>query len=70
VLEYGPNNQPVYWYDDDSGTQFQVTPLRTYQSSRGGYCREYQTYVIIDGREEQAYGTACRQPDGAWAIGS
>jgi surface antigen len=70
VLEYGPNDQPVYWSDNDSGVQYQVTPLRTYQSGNGRYCREYQTYVMIDGREEQAYGTACRQPDGAWSIGS
>jgi surface antigen len=64
VLEYAPSNQPVYWESD--GAQYQVTPLRTYQNGSGEYCREYQTYVYIDGREEQAYGTACRQPDGAW----
>lgn len=64
VLEYAPSNQPVYWESD--GGQYQVTPLRTYRASSGEYCREYQTYVYIDGREEQAYGTACRQPDGAW----
>tara|TARA_R110000868_G_scaffold91999_3_gene254940 strand:+ start:5118 stop:5693 length:576 start_codon:yes stop_codon:yes gene_type:complete len=64
VLEYAPSNQPVYWESD--GGQYQVTPMRTYQSNSGEYCREYQTYIYIDGREEQAYGTACRQPDGAW----
>jgi surface antigen len=64
VLEYAPSNQPVYWESD--GAQYQVTPLRTYQNGSGEYCREYQTYVYIDGREQQAYGTACRQPDGAW----
>ncbi|MFZ3034188.1 MAG: hypothetical protein WA138_09255 [Parvibaculum sp.] len=64
VLEYVPSNQPVYWEGD--GAQYQVTPLRTYQANSGEYCREYQTYVYIDGREEEAYGTACRQPDGAW----
>ena len=64
VLEYAPSNQPVYW--ESGGAQYQVTPLRTYQNGSGEYCREYQTYVYIDGREQQAYGTACRQPDGAW----
>ena len=29
-------------------------------------CREYQTTVIIDGREQRAYGTACLMPDGSW----
>lgn len=64
VLEYAPSNQPVYW--ESEGAQYQVTPLRTYQSGSGEYCREYQTYIYIDGQEQQAYGTACRQPDGAW----
>jgi hypothetical protein len=32
------------------------------------YCREFQKQIIIDGRTEQAYGVACRQPDGTWKI--
>jgi surface antigen len=64
VLEYAPSNQPVYWEGD--GAQYQVTPMRTYQNGSGEYCREYQSYIYIDGQEQQAYGTACRQPDGAW----
>ncbi len=45
-----------------------MTPLRTYEPEPGRYCREYQTVVTIGGRAEQAYGTACRQPDGSWQI--
>lgn len=33
-----------------------------------GYCREYQQKVIIGGREVEAYGIACREPDGSWRI--
>ena len=32
------------------------------------HCREYTKNVSINGRLEQAYGTACRQPDGSWEI--
>jgi hypothetical protein len=32
------------------------------------YCREFQTTVVIDGRPERAFGTACLQPDGSWAV--
>lgn len=32
------------------------------------YCREYQTEITIAGKRQQAYGTACRKPDGAWQI--
>ena len=31
--------------------------------------REYQTKVIIGGRQVDAYGTACLQPDGSWRRG-
>jgi surface antigen len=29
-------------------------------------CREVQRTVTIDGKEQQATATACRQPDGSW----
>jgi hypothetical protein len=29
-------------------------------------CREYQTTITIGGKDEKAYGRACRQPDGTW----
>lgn len=31
--------------------------------------REYQMKVIVGGREADAYGTACLQPDGSWHRG-
>lgn len=31
--------------------------------------REYQSVVIIGGQEQEAYGTACLQPDGSWLRG-
>ncbi len=31
--------------------------------------REYQMTVIVGGKEAQAYGTACLQPDGSWYRG-
>lgn len=64
VLEYVPNDQPIYW--EGNGAQYQVTPRRTYRGADGLYCREYQTSIYIDGYPQEAYGTACRQPDGSW----
>jgi surface antigen len=43
-------------------------PVRTYQAAQGQHCREYQQTVTIGGQPQQAYGTACRQPDGSWLI--
>jgi hypothetical protein len=34
------------------------------------YCREYSRNVVIGGQEQEAYGTACRGPDGQWRIQS
>ncbi len=56
------------WRNPDSGHYGSVTPTRTYQRQNGTYCREFTQSVTIDGQSEQAYGTACRQPDTTWKI--
>lgn len=62
------SGQPTRWSNPDSGNYGYVEPGRSYQTARGGYCREYSQTVYIGGRPESAYGTACRQPDGSWQI--
>lgn len=42
-----------------------VVAPRERSENRTG-CREYQTTVVINGREERAYGTACPNQDGSW----
>ncbi len=66
-----PVGQQIAWNNPQTGRSGTVTPVRegTYQAT-GQYCREYQTTVKIGGREERAYGIACRQPDGSWQTGS
>lgn len=56
----GPNGQPV---------TYTVRPTKNYTSDHR-YCREYQTTVTVGGKVQQAYGRACRQPDGSWKIQS
>lgn len=41
------------------------TPAQAFSED---YCREYTRTVWIGGREQEAYGTACLQPDGAWKV--
>lgn len=53
------------WRNPDTGSEYNVTPTRTYESS-GAPCREYTVDAVIGGRTEQVYGTACRQADGSW----
>jgi len=68
TLETLPSNQTSTWVNPDTGNRGAVTPTRTYQAPDGRYCREYQQTVIVGGQQQQAYGTACRQPDGSWQI--
>ena len=68
AMESTPTGKPVAWQNPDSGHSGTVTPTKTYQSANGTYCRDYQATVLIDGKQERATGTACRQPDGNWQI--
>ena len=56
------------WKNPDSGNQGTVTPKKTYRKADGTYCREFQQTITVGGRTEEAYGTACRQPDGSWKL--
>lgn len=68
ALEYTRTNQATGWRNPDTGNYGSVMPVETYQTSAGQYCREYLQTVVIGGQQQQAYGTACRQPDGSWKI--
>ena len=48
-----------------------VTPEQhayTASDEKPEYCREYTKEVVVDGKEQVAFGTACRQQDGRWRI--
>jgi surface antigen len=68
TLETAPIGQTSGWTNPDSGHSGTITPTRTYQTASTGPCREYTQTVNIGGQTEQAYGTACRQPDGSWKV--
>jgi len=66
TLETTPSGKTVAWRNPDSGTDYAVTPTRTYTASNGSDCRDYTTDAWIEGRKETVTGTACRQSDGTW----
>ena len=64
-----PVGQTIVWNNPDTGNSGTVTPVRDGRSSgTGAYCREYQTTVTVGGKKQDAYGTACQQPDGSWKV--
>jgi surface antigen len=70
AFENNRTGQAATWKNPDTGNSGTITPTKTYQAGSGQYCREYRQDVIIGGEKQQAYGTACRQPDGSWQIKS
>ena len=68
ALEVSQTNYTTNWRNPDQNHDVAFTPTRTYQSNSGGYCREYQTQITVNGRHETGYGNACRQPDGSWKM--
>lgn len=68
VLEYAGSSKQVGWTNPDTGKRYQVRTGEIFQKADDRYCREYTTTSTIGGREVQRFGTACRQPDGAWRL--
>jgi surface antigen len=65
TLEQAPPGHAVTW-NDPGGRHYRVVPLDSYVDGRGRTCREYRTTATIGGRDQQLFGTACRDADGSW----
>jgi surface antigen len=64
-----PLREPIIWDNPNNGNRVVVTPTREgYNEGSGQYCREFQQSIMVGGRSEEAFGQACRQPDGSWKI--
>lgn len=61
-----PLGERIIWQEGDASGY--VVATREGTTTSGRYCREFQHEVSIGGRIEQAYGTACRNPDGSWEV--
>ena len=68
ALENQKTGVTAHWSNPDSGNAGTVTPTATYRSGTREYCREFLQTVTIAGKTEEAHGTACREPDGAWRL--
>lgn len=68
ALETAQPGETLPWKNPKTGNSGTVTPSNYYQRADGGYCREYNQTINVGGKNQQGYGTACRQPDGTWKI--
>jgi surface antigen len=65
TLEQAPARHSVAWSNPDGG-HYRMVPSEGYEDREGRICRDYRTTATIEGRQQEIYGTACRQPDGSW----
>lgn len=68
ILEQSPTGQAIRWNNPDTGRGYKMTPTRTYRDSTNRPCRDYTSWVFVDGYEEKVTGRACRMSSGRWKI--
>ena len=69
ALEKSQSGISTEWRNPDTRNYGTITPqLARVDTNTGQYCREFQQTVTVGGQTQQAFGKACRQPDGNWKI--
>jgi surface antigen len=67
VLEYNERAATETWVNPNTGNEFAVTPVATYEED-GRPCREFEFSVATERGQDTEERTACRQADGTWRI--
>ena len=66
TLENAPDGATRRWSNDGTGHAGMITPVRTYVTESGHFCRDYREEIdLADGRE-RFFHTACRTEDARW----
>ncbi len=68
ALENQRSGTLTVWDDSGADVCGVVVPRPAFKNERDQYCREFQQTIVVGGKKQEAYGTACRQPDGQWKI--
>ncbi len=68
ALEKTRSGKKVAWQNPDSGNRGTIVPRPAFKNQNGQYCREFRQTITVGGKTAEGFGTACRQPDGAWKI--
>ena len=63
ALEVNRGGQAMHWRQAATGNRGTVTPLATWQDSRGRACRSFRE---TGGGQVVTVATACRRDDGVW----
>jgi len=67
ALEKSLSGNPVRWQNPESGASGSVTPLRTWKTAKGTYCRAYvERFRFASGKSLSREGVACRSANAVW----
>ena len=66
TLENEQSWRVANWKNGDSGRGGSVTPVRTFRSENGTYCREFRESVASSKRVVAEIAVACRDPAEGW----
>ncbi len=67
ALETSVSGHTVRWKNPESGSSGSLTPLRTWKTTKGTYCRAYREKIMLgSGERINRRGIACRSPDMIW----
>ncbi len=68
TLESFRSGEESEWRDEQDRYSRRIRMMRSFRTTEGHYCREYQMKRRDDGRFQDYQGTACRGEDGRWRI--
>lgn len=66
AMETASDSERRSWANKASGNSGDVTPLRTFATANGYFCRDYSEIVRIGSRATTTSRTVCRDTDGRW----
>ena len=67
TLESAPDGATRRWSNRQTGNGGAVTPLRSYVSEGGYFCRDYREELAVGTDTGRFYHTACRGDAARWA---
>ena len=68
ALERNLSGRSLRWENRARGVAGTVTPIRTYRTRDGIYCREFLETVRREAADSRVQRTACRDQDGVWRV--
>ena len=66
ALETKVSGEPVHVCKEGNWSEI-LTPIKTYRSKSGHWCRQYLRQTTFGGLDLSIRGTACRDENGTWA---